>query len=198
MENLNDTLILQQMRSQMSLLNKKLEKEHILNEQLMRNAMKDKISSLRKERWYGLAVFILMIPCLYYLYVGLGLSLLFTAVTFIFFVLCITVTFKQWQQVKEEDFMSGNLCETVKKVARMYKHNSQWLFFGVPFAIIWISWFYYELAYLPNDNPRIQGALIGGCIGFIIGGCFGVHYYLKKQRILKDMMHQIENYTEDK
>lgn len=197
MENFNETIELQEMRSQLALLNKKLENEHILNENLLRNTMRDKISGLRKERWIITALTIAMIPSLYDMYAFYNMSLLFVSVTFLLFIVCLVFTWMQWRQLDENDFMTGNLCDSVMKITKMHRQNYRWNFYGIPVFILWLIWNYYELFNSGVDMILIKLCTVGGIIGGIIGGVCSIIYYLKTQNTLKDMIRQIEDFNKE-
>ena len=62
MNNYNE---LEEMRAQLAILNKKLEKETIVNERLIRCSMKDKAWSLRRKAIVEGVISAVMIPYLY-------------------------------------------------------------------------------------------------------------------------------------
>ena len=51
MESLNENMELEQLREQLSILKRKLEKETIVNDRLMRNAMKNKAKNITRNGW---------------------------------------------------------------------------------------------------------------------------------------------------
>ena len=57
-----DSRELQQMKEQLAILTQKLNKETIVNERLMRQAMKSKASSIRKQAITESAITLIMIP----------------------------------------------------------------------------------------------------------------------------------------
>ena len=63
MENENTTTEqeLETLRSQMDLLRKKLEQESIINEKLMRETMKSRVSTINRQGWISIAVAICMV-----------------------------------------------------------------------------------------------------------------------------------------
>ena len=62
MENITENAELEQMRAQLNLLKGKLEKETIINEQLIRKAMKEKVSSLNRQTLVLAFIILLAIP----------------------------------------------------------------------------------------------------------------------------------------
>ena len=66
--------------------------------------------------------------------------------------------------------------------------------FGIPFLICWLTWLAYETLNLtPNPEPII----IGGIVGAVIGGIFGINQYLRTQRQASEIISEIESYRSD-
>ena len=81
---------LEEMRAQLAILNKKLKKEAIVNERLMRNSMKDKAWTLRRKAIVEAIITIIGIP--YFIWVMpnlLGLSTDFCIFTCFFMILAL-------------------------------------------------------------------------------------------------------------
>ena len=195
MDNFNDTLELQEMREQLSLLNKKLEKEHLLNEQMMRKAMHQQISKMRSKRWWMYIAIVVTLPCWWFMYTQLHFSMAFCIVTLVFFLLAAIFNQYIWHNFRPGECLSGNLRETSLKMVHLRRLNTQWLQFGICFIIPWFIWFVFE-----NDLQQTSiahSALVGGIVGGIIGGTIGIIQYRKQQKALKEMIQQIEEMTEE-
>ena len=190
MDNFNDTLELQEMREQLTLLNKKLEKEHLLNEQMMRKAMHKQISKMRTERWWMYIAIVVTLPCWWLMYTYLHFSGFFCTVTLLYFLLAAVFNQYIWRNFHPGECLSGNLRETSLKMVRLRQLNTKWLQFGICFTIPWFIWFAFE------NNLQAHGALVGGTVGGIIGGTIGIIHYRKQQKALKEMIQQIEEMTE--
>ena len=196
MENLKDNLELQEMREQLNLLNRKLEKEHILNEQILRKSMHKDIAKMRRwEKWSGLAAPVFMVPFVILMYTFLHLSLTFTLVTYVLFCLVSVFTWYKWKKLDRNELLSGNLIEASQKLLRIHRFNTKWTLYSIPLLILWFCWFYMELKMARGDASVLNGAFIGGIVGGIIGGCCGLFAHLKVQRTLKETIKDIENLT---
>ena len=192
MEKLNDNLEFQEMRDQLNMLKRKLENEQLLNEQLLRKTMNTNISSFRRERW----TILLALPTLALLYFVLKMSLTFVLVTAVFFLLSIILTHYDWRGLRKKDFMSGDLCETSRRLIRLHRNNQRWLFFSIPFLILWYIWWTIEMNSQGNSD-FVSGAIVGGIVGGVFGSVCGVYYYRKKQRAIKETIQQIEDLTKE-
>ena len=192
MEKLNNNLEFQEMRDQLNVLKRKLENEQLLNEQLLRKTMNTNISSFRRERW----TILLVLPTLALLYFVLKMSLAFVLVTAVFFLLSIILTHYDWRGLRKKDFMSGDLCETSRRLIRLHRNNQRWLFFSIPFLILWYIWWTIEMNSQGNSD-FVSGAIVGGIVGGVFGSVCGVYYYRKKQRAIKETIQQIEDLTKE-
>lgn len=202
MENLNDTQLLNEMREQMQLLNRKLEKERITNEQLIRKAMNEKISKLHhKERFWMPAAIILAIPCLYFMYSYMNFSLVFSLVTIAFLITAECYQLYTWKGIKQNELITGDLCNSAKKLIRIKDRNDKWLVYTIPFIIFWFIWFVYENLQLSSIAQEARdftnGALLGGIVGGIIGGLIGYTQYKKGKKTINELISQIEELTRE-
>ena len=119
MENINNTE-LEQMKEQMNLLKEKIEKEKIVNQQLLRVAMKEKVSSLNRDAIIFVILGIVAIPYCTWVFISiLNMSWWFIGVTDLFFLAAIVYTYFSHKDIKAKELMDGNLIEVSKKIMRM-------------------------------------------------------------------------------
>lgn len=192
MENYIENTELLQMREQLSVLKDKLEKETIVNDKLMRRAMKAKVSSINREKRIMQIIGTLAIP--YFIFVFkmlIDVSWWFIGATDAFLLFALIYTYVEYKDVRANDLMSEDLLVVRNKILRTKRMNASWLRFGIPFLIIWIVWFIFETIHLPSS----EAILIGGCIGIIFGLIFGIQSYRKTQRQLSEVIQQIEEFT---
>ena len=203
MEFQNDSLELQEMREQLALLNRKLEKEHILNEKLMRKAMGKRIKKYQRDNWIAaFVILVIAVPCFGLITWKAGTSIYFFIVTIIYLLSAIVFNFYTWRPIRQEDFLSGNLCEVSKHLVTIKKLYIRWRTFGIPFVILWLLWFVYELSESYNGTDEsvkglVRGILTGGIIGGIGGAIVGTIAYLKMKKDLNKTIKEIEDLTKE-
>ena len=90
--------------------------------------------------------------------------------------------------------MYGNLMEVRKKILSIKQAYKNWLKISIPFIIIWLTWFLYELFQLPHipKDAILTGVVFGG----IIGGITGTLQYNKMQQTTDEILQQIEEMEE--
>ena len=193
----NNDFDLENMRQQMTTLKNKLNQQEIVNDRLMRRSMKNEVNTITRRYYIIMALGLFMIPYGYWCFVKLcGLSLFFWIVTSIFMLICVGATYYTLRKINDPDMMNRNLVEARKKVASAKKFEANWLFFGIPAVVLWMSWFLYE-TYQLHGGGISNGLFWGGCIGGIIGAICGLSLNFKTQRQYQDIIDQIEEFTSE-
>ena len=195
METMND-FELDNMRQQMETLKKKLEKQEIVNDRIIRQSMKKTASSISVRYYIVMALGLLMVPYMYFVfYEHFGLSLAFSIASGLFMLVCTAATYYNSRNLSNSNMMHGNLLDVRRRMARAKKFDANWLFFGIPAIIVWLGWLGYEFYQKDGDTAlaMIIGAVIGGIIGAIIG--FSMHF--KTQRQYQEIIDQIEEMEEE-
>ena len=194
---MNNDFELENMRQQMTTLKNKLNQQEIVNDRLIRRSMKNEVNTITRRYYIIMALGLFMIPYGYWCFVKLcGLSLFFWIATSIFMLVCVGATFYTLRKINDPDMMNRNLVEARKKVASAKKFEANWLFFGIPAVVLWLSWFLYE-TYQLHGGALSNGLFWGGCIGGIIGAICGLSFNFKTQRQYQDIIDQIEDLTEE-
>ena len=190
MENYMDSRELMEMKEQLSILTKKLEKETIVNEKLMRRATKEKISKMQRRaliKGIGLG---LCIPYVIGICHLVGLSLWLCGFTVLMLLIALYTDYRIHRNFHSDEAMYGNLLDVRKKVLRIKQAYKDWLKFSIPILIIWLIYFLYESFQLP-DIPK-ESIFIGSIFGGSIGGFIGFLQYKKMQRSADEILEQIE------
>ena len=183
---------LESMRQQLDTLKEKLNQQDILNDHIIRRSMKKDVNNITRHYYIIIAIGLLMAPYGYWCFVKLcGLSYFFWIVTSIFMLICVGATFYNSRKISDPELMSHSLVEARKKVASAKKFESNWLLFGIPAVILWISWFFYEIYQIQGGDFN-NGFFWGGCVGGIIGTVCGIKMHFKTQRQYQEVIDQIE------
>lgn len=190
MENYMDSRELMEMKEQLSILTKKLEKETIVNGRLMRRATKEKISKMQRRALIK-GIFIgLCVPYTIGVFHFIGLSLWLCGFTVLILLIALYCDYRIHRNIRSDEAMYGNLLDVRKKVLRIKQAYKDWLKFSIPILAIWLVWFWYESFQLP-DIPK-ESIFIGTISGGIIGGIIGTMQYKKMQRSADEILEQIE------
>ena len=191
----NNTLIsqeLEEMRSQISILKDKLEKQNIVNEQHIRRSMKSKISSINRTIAGTIIAGSFALPYCTWFFWSQDLSKLFIVATAIMLAVCLGLTILQQVRLKNLDFSDSNLVETAEELSKVKKHYSEWKWVALPMIIIWLGWLIYEMINNMGTEPYVIGFCCGAAVGAIIGGIIGFRINRKVIRKTGEILEQIE------
>ena len=190
---------LEEMRQQMAVLKEKLEKQEIINDQLMRNTIGTKLRKLKVEQRRKIIFIILgliYIPAiLYYL---LHTDLWFIIFTVVFFAGAgLYDTYYTWG-INAEDLQNKRLLETRERIIVMKRMNARWLWFSIPFVFVWFALFVWQVYSHDSEFHTSSGVtplIIGAVVGGVIGGLIGMSKYKKQQRRASELIEEIEELT---
>lgn len=190
METMNN-FELNNMRQQMETLKKKLEKQEIVNDRIIRQSMKKTASSISVRYYFIMALGLLMVPYMYFVfYENLGLSLAFSIASGILMLVCVGATYYNSLNLSNSNMMHGNLLDVRRRMARAKKFDANWLFFGIPAIIVWLGWLGYE--FYQKDGETALAMIIGAVVGGVIGAIIGFSMHFKTQRQYQEIIDQIE------
>ena len=191
---------LEKMRQQMATLKSKLEQQEIINDRLIRDSLNTKLGKVKRQKWTKLILILfamLYVPAI--LYWMLNLPAWFCIVSLLYFAFAAFYDFYYMNGINNGDLSREQMLDTSRRVARMKKMNARWLWFSIPFSIVWIA----TMAYLmfTTDSlitrANLEGALYGGAIGLIIGLAIGAYVYTRQQRQAQAIIDQIDEITKD-
>ena len=190
---------LEEMRQQMAILKEKLDKQEIINDQLMRKAIGTKLRKIvieRRKKLFFILAGLIYVPAV--LYGLLKLDLWFIIVTILFFAVGAAYDIYYTAGINDEDLQNKRLLETKERIIRMKRMNTRWLWFSIPFVIVWIATFFWQILYRMDDGEahlHAQPILIGGLVGGVIGGIIGTVIYQRQQHQASELIEDIEELT---
>lgn len=198
----NNNNELEIMRTQLNALKSQLAQQEIVTENLIIDAMKKKMTWIKKYVFFQIC----LIPVLAIVWAAIapicGIS--WWNYAFLITMCCIDVYADYRINVtalSNDDYLSGNLVTTVKKLLKMKRYRALQMAICIPLIIVWLLWAGIE-AYnaLPEATSEFQeafisGGLIGGVIGGICGLIFAFSIYRKMQRTNDEVIAQINDLT---
>lgn len=185
-----------EMKQQIQLLKEQLSNEPIVNDRLIRASMQNKLSKLKKDRRIAIGMMVFLIPYIIWtLRFLLDLSWTLTGVTACFFLIALFYDMESYRGIRSEALLDKDLVEQNRKLLVLKKRNNRWLRFGIPFVCVWLFWFVGELLE-HSSGTVLQGTLAGGIAGLLIGGGIGYRKYKKGQRLIDEILMQIDELTQ--
>jgi len=196
MENNDHTPDLQEMRSRLDLLERRIKDENMVNEKLLRHIMGSKAADMGKRMRQMTVLAVLAIPYTVWAFHQIGCSLPFLLVTWLFLLAAIVYDLYSYRLLRATDFAAGNLLDASRHMVRMKRLYARWLYFAIPFICVWVVWLAVEAYRNFADAPGFLNSLYAGFgCGAAIGGLFGYMYYRKTQRTIAEILKGIQEIT---
>lgn len=191
MDNYMDSRELMEMKEQLSILTKKLEKEKIVNDKMMRRAIRGKISKMQRHALIKAIAIAFAIPYTCWASYWLGISPWFCVFTCSILGIALYSDYRIHRNLRGNEAMQGNLLDVRKKVLHIKQAYRDWIKFSIPILFVWFAWFAYEICRHPDIPKEIIFTGMGA--GSIFGGIIGVLQYKKMQRNADEILQQIED-----
>lgn len=192
------------LRSTMESLKQRLDNQEIINEKLIKNSMKKKMSWLKKYIIFEIC----LLPLISVLWLGIRYYCHLSWANYFFMLaMCIASVVCDYyinvNSIKDTDYNKSNLIETIKKLTKMKRHRAILMVVSMPLLVIWLLWSgieaYNALPFITDDYQKglIYGSLTGGSIGGFIGIIIAIAIFLKMQRTNDDIIKQINDIVND-
>lgn len=188
---------LEQMREQIALLRRKLDKETIINERLLRRAMHDKVRGITRDNRAMIILGTLAIPYTFIAFGYLGISLWFRIATALLLGVCIVATWWGQRGLHADELLDGDVVSVGKKVLRLKQMNDRWLWYAIPMLLLWLGWLFWEAYQLIGGTPLFNGFVTGGVIGIVLGLSVGGKVRRRTQRRAREVLAHIEELTRE-
>lgn len=182
---------LEEMRSQLHELKSMLKEQTIVNERMMRKAMKSKYNKVRNDIKFSIFFSFAAMPLLGVLLPSLGMPLWFTAVTLAFLLSALVASAFSLRRYASEDLMTGNLTSVAIRLIRYKRFGIYWFFYAIPFLILWIV-FFFRYVTEGKESEYVDGVVFGGIVGGVIGGILGALNYIQNLRRMNNILREIK------
>ena len=203
MEKDNNMTELEQMREQMAAFKSRLDKQQIINEQLVRTSMGSKLSWIKNFVWGEIIAVPILLIIMALFHAGNGLSWWLYGFLALGLIADATGDFII-NRIPKSQLLSGDLVETSKRLVKMKKQRTSWFVAGVIFLVIWMVWFCIEVAMrldcgctLPHHGTVVAIMIGAIVVGALIGGVIAWLILRKMQRTNNQLIEQIEQITKE-
>lgn len=190
---MEDNFDLNEMKTQIGLLKEKLDNQTIINDKLLRNSMKDKISSINNRTWitYCSAIFVVTFGNI--IWYNIGMSWLFIGVTTVMMLVSVFFTYLIHSKMSTTDAMYGDLLTVAKNAKKIKQQYGTWLKCALPVMVLWLGWFSFEILQNQEDHTGALIMLCGALVGGTIGGIIGYSQHRKVVNTCDEIIRQIED-----
>lgn len=182
-----------EMREQIATLRSKLEKEQIVTERLLKQAMKKRIGIIRKQavKEYIMAcVGLILFPFMHY---ALNLSVTFVAATLLMVACSVAATW-YFQRSINEELLNEDVDTVVRVMTKLKRQYQLWIVTVTPIIMIpWCFWFWKEYTTAMNVPEEVSYAMLGTIIvGACIGCTIGLSWDRKVIRSCNEIIAQLK------
>ena len=204
MEDKNIMIELEQMREQMQMLREKLDKQEIVNDKLVKNSVKSKMS------WIKRFVYIEFLLLPFIALVWYGIKEFFDLSWFNYAIMMVMCTIDAvWDyriniaSLNIDKVESNSLTDTLQKLIEMKQMRTKSFFIMLPLLLLWLMWTGVEMwqyiSTITFKEDFLTGAAYGGLGGLIIGIPIGIYAafrtYRKMQNTNDELIAQIGEFT---
>ena len=135
---------LEEMRQQLDILKGKLSDQQIVTNTMIRKAMLNKMSFMKKYTWMSYFALAFIYLSFYFLRAVLDLSWWLYGFTCFFMTVDILCDY-YINRYTSDEFLNDNLLETREHMVRQHKLRRLVILSGMVFLMVWMPWFFYEM-----------------------------------------------------
>lgn len=192
----NNTYELEEMKQQMLLLKKKLEQQKIVNDKMLRSAMKKKLYGLNKKAriMFIIGIFVAIGAPGYFTLIGF--TPLFCAATALMLLFSAFKTFQYHKKLWRLNLSESNLIELAEELTLLRTRYERWYRFAWCMIIPWGALMAYEATKIFGEE--LVWYIGGSAIGLIIGGLTGTRINNNMIRRTDELLEQIKEYRNQK
>ena len=190
MENYND---FEDMRQQIGLLKSKLDGQRIVNEDIIRHVVQQKMHQVNRIGWGIVVIGLLEIPLVLWVFRSLcGFSWLFCIITALYVLATVLFQLKLNMAVQRQIRPDADLLAVGQRLVQLRKLNVKQLFVALPFTVLWTCYFLWE-AYQKQHIGPLSFEVIAYIVlfGVAVGLIVGLATFFKRYNAMKDVISQI-------
>lgn len=190
---------LDEMKQQLQMLQDKFQKEVTINDRLIQESIRHKMSWNKRLFWSD----IISIPIL--IFIQLVMTEVFQLSWWslgIFTAVVLAIVFADYKinvsTLRDEDLQRNNLIETAKKLVRMKRLGKIECIITFPLGFSWAGWVCVKLwlqVNLQRNELLSQGYGLFCVVLFVLGLLIALYFYRKMQRSNDELINQINNLT---
>lgn len=183
---------IEEMRSQISLLRNKLEKQQIINDTVLTAAIKNNIAGIeRKIRIPLLAGLFALAYCPFAFVRLLNVSVPFVVFTELIIVFSLVETYCQMRLIPTAADRGSDIADFVRRLDRFDRLRKRQLMSGMIMITVFFVWLLKDLS-ANYDAEEFYGLLSAVSIGLVAGLVIGLKNYLDISRRLRDLRRDAE------
>ena len=173
---------LEEMRSQITILKEKVDKQAIVNDKLIHNVINTHTSDIKRKVFVAIVCGLLTI-CMspFAFHHNLGLSWMFVIATDILMIYCISMEMYYKRMIADKTLMNASVLEVAQTVSRFKSGYKRYTLINwVVLLPIWLIWMFVEMYFNFSDNMELFWAMAAGLgLGIVVGGIVGLRLFVR-------------------
>lgn len=197
---------LEQLREQMQVLREKLDKQHIINDRMVKRSVRSKMS------WIKIYVYVEFLVLPFLALIWWVMKDMFALSWFCYAFLMVMSTIDViWDyrinitSLNLDKVEDNSLMDTLHKLTTMKKMRAKSFFIMMPLVVLWLVWvgveMWQHLGTVGESGGVAEATAYGGFAGLIIGiplGLFvAIRIYCKMQRTNDELIAQIQDFSDN-
>lgn len=182
---------LERMREQLEIMRQKLNRQKIVNDNLVSQAMSCRMSWIKRYVWLEIFVMIPLVAVMYAMFVAVfHISWwLYAAIM----VACMADAYLDYRinKMNQSDWLAENLVATGRKLVEMKRQRKLSFLISLVAMAVLVVVFIYQMFYYADADLNLVGG-IGGIIGIIIAIPVVFYIYRRMQRTNDELIRQIK------
>jgi hypothetical protein len=191
MENYND---FEEMRQQIGLLKSKLDDQRIVNEDIIRHVVQQKMHQVNRIGWGIVAIGLLEIPLVLWVFRSLcGFSWLFCIITALYVLATVLFQLKLNMAVQRQIRPDADLLAVGQRLVQLKRLNIKQLYVAMPFSVLWTCYFLWE-AYQKQHIGPLSFEVIAYIVlfGVALGLVVGLTTFFRRYNAMRDAISQLD------
>ena len=196
METNTENMSLEMLRDQVAAFKERLDKQEIINDRLIRQAMKSHVSWVKNMNTWVSVVGLLFLPLIIFAQNSIHASWL--NITFISVMMIgeIIFNFYNVHTINDKLMSEGDIVTVRQKLLAYKRREKMQIMIETPLLIIWVIWFILDI-YNSGKDPYFLGGAVGAIIGGIIGiGIMGF-LFSREMRSLNRAIHVGDDFSNE-
>ena len=173
---------LEEMRSQITILKEKVDKQAIVDDKLIHNVINTHTSDIKRKVFIAIVCGLLTVgisPLAFHH--NLGLSWMFVIATDILMIYCISMEMYYKRMIADKTLMNASVLEVAQTVSRFKSGYKRYTLINwVVLLPIWLIWMFVEMYFNFSDNMELFWAMAAGLgVGIVVGGIIGLRLFVR-------------------
>ena len=192
MENLQE---LEELRSQVAEFKNRIEKQEIVSQQLLKQAMTAHVSWFKGLNVWADVIGLCFMPLVALILRGIGCS--WAPFIVILIILIGELIFNIWntRSISTKYLMSDDVLTSRQRLIR-FKQRERWqMVIEVPLLVLWVFWVYFDGPGHTSQNQTEWAVRL--IIGFVIGFGIGFYIYSREMRSLNKAIKEIDEFDKN-